>query len=49
MLQWEVAEQIGVNKSSLCYGEANKAMPEIRYMPAIIRFLGYNPLAQANG
>jgi predicted transcriptional regulator len=28
--------------------EANTSTPEIRYMPAIIRFLGYNPLPVAN-
>jgi hypothetical protein len=29
-------------------GEANTSAPEIRYIPAIIRFLGYSPLARAN-
>lgn len=28
--------------------EANTVSPEIRYMPAIIRFLGYNPLPAAD-
>jgi hypothetical protein len=27
--------------------EVNVSKPEIRYMPAIIKFLGYNPLAEA--
>jgi hypothetical protein len=27
--------------------ESNKGTPEIRFMPAIIRFLGYNPLPPA--
>lgn len=44
MLQREVAEQIGVDKTSVFNWEANASTPEIRYMPAIIRFLGYNPL-----
>ena len=44
MLQKDVAEQLGVNKTSVFNWEANTSAPEIRYMPAIIRFLGYNPL-----
>jgi transcriptional regulator with XRE-family HTH domain len=44
MLQKDVAEQLGVNKASVFKWEANASTPEIRYMPAIIRFLGYNPL-----
>jgi len=49
LLQWEVAGQIGVDKTSVFNWEANTSSPEIRYMPAIIRFLGYNPLPPANG
>jgi DNA-binding transcriptional regulator YiaG len=49
MFQREVAEQIGVETASVFNWEANTTAPEIRYMPAIIRFLGYNPLAEANG
>ncbi|MCX6634262.1 MAG: helix-turn-helix domain-containing protein [Acidobacteria bacterium] len=48
MLQKEVAEQLGVDKPSVFTWEANTASPEIRYMPAIIRFLGYNPLPEAD-
>jgi transcriptional regulator with XRE-family HTH domain len=44
MLQREVAEQIGVDKTSVFNWEANASSPEVRYMPAIIGFLGYNPL-----
>jgi transcriptional regulator with XRE-family HTH domain len=47
MLQKDVAEQLGVNKTSVFNWEANTSAPEIRYMPAIIRFLGYNPLPVA--
>jgi transcriptional regulator with XRE-family HTH domain len=46
MLQRDVAEQIGVDTTSVFKWEANTAAPEIRYMPAIIRFLGYNPLPE---
>ena len=49
MLQREVAKQIGVETTSVFNWEANTATPEIRYMPAIIRFLGYNPLPAADG
>ena len=48
MLQKDVAEQLGVDKTSVFNWEANTAVPEIRYMPAIIRFLGYNPLPAAS-
>jgi transcriptional regulator with XRE-family HTH domain len=49
MLQKDVAEQLGVDKTSVFNWEANTSKPEIRYMPAILRFLGYNPLPAANG
>jgi site-specific DNA recombinase len=48
MLQKDVAEQLGVDKTSVFNWEANTSNPEIRYMPAIIRFLGYNPLPAAS-
>lgn len=48
MLQREVAKQLGLNKTSVFNWEANTSTPEIRYMPAIIRFVGYNPLPAAN-
>ena len=38
-----------MNKTSVFNWEANTSAPEIRYMPAIIRFLGYNPLPAAEG
>lgn len=49
MLQREVAEQLGVDKTTVFNWEANTANPGIDYMPGIIRFLGYNPLPAANG
>jgi DNA-binding XRE family transcriptional regulator len=42
MLQKDVAEQLGVDKTSVFNWEANASNPEIRYMPAIIDFLGYD-------
>lgn len=44
MLQREAAEQIGVDKTSIHNWETGIAQPSFEYMPAIIRFLGYNPL-----
>jgi DNA-binding XRE family transcriptional regulator len=44
LLQKRVAEDIGVNTLTICNWESNKSTPFIRYIPKIIRFLGYNPL-----
>ena len=44
-----VGERIGVDTTSVFNSEANAAEPEIRCMPAIIRFLGYNPQPPAKG
>ena len=49
MLQKDVAEQLGVDKTSVFNWEANTAVPAVRYMPAIIQFLGYDPLPVAKG
>jgi transcriptional regulator with XRE-family HTH domain len=48
LLQKDVAERIGVNKTSVFNWEANTSAPEIRYMASIIAFLGYNPLPTAS-
>lgn len=47
LLQRQVAEQMGVDKSSIYNWEGNRSKPGLEYMPAIIRFLGYNPLPQS--
>jgi DNA-binding XRE family transcriptional regulator len=47
MLQREVAGQFGVCEQCVFNWEGNTSQPEVRYMPAIIRFLGYNPLPSA--
>jgi transcriptional regulator with XRE-family HTH domain len=49
LLQRQVAEQLGVDKTSIYNWEGNRAKPGLEYMPAIIRFLGYNPLPPADG
>ena len=45
LLQRQVAEAIGCSKASLLNWERGRAEPELRFMPAIIRFLGYDPAA----
>lgn len=45
LLQRQVAEEIGCSKASLLNWERGRAEPELRFMPAIIRFLGYDPTA----
>jgi transcriptional regulator with XRE-family HTH domain len=49
MLQKDVAEKVGVDTTTVFNWEANASQPDFRYMPAIIRFLGYNPLPEVNG
>jgi transcriptional regulator with XRE-family HTH domain len=48
MLQKQVANQIGVHKMTITKWEGNATVPEVRYMPAIIKLLGYNPFPAAN-
>jgi len=48
LLQKEVAERLGCDKGTIYFWEANGAQPRLEYMPAIIQFLGYNPLPPAN-
>lgn len=43
LLQREVAELIGVAKETVANWEKNKAEPVVALMPAVIRFLGYEP------
>jgi transcriptional regulator with XRE-family HTH domain len=47
MLQREVAELIDVNKATVENWEANASQPDFRFLPAVIQFLGYNPLPPA--
>jgi transcriptional regulator with XRE-family HTH domain len=47
LLQKQVAEQIGVHELTITSWEGNATVPEVRYIPAIIQFLGYNPLPAA--
>jgi len=47
MFQKDVADQLGVHKTSVFNWEANTSQPDLRYVPAVLRFLGYNPLPDA--
>jgi len=41
--QKQVAKEIGCSKASLTNWEKGHAEPELRFLPAILRFLGYDP------
>ena len=41
--QAEAAHLLGVSAATVLSWETEKVEPEIRYMPAIIQFLGYDP------
>jgi len=47
LLQVQVAEQIDVDKTTVCNWESNATTPAIRYIPAILEFLGYDPFPPA--
>jgi transcriptional regulator with XRE-family HTH domain len=49
LLQKQVAKQVGVDEASIHNWETNRTKPGVAYMPAIIRFLGYNPLPPVDG
>jgi transcriptional regulator with XRE-family HTH domain len=43
LLQKQVAAEIGVDLKTLCNWEGQRTEPEIRFLPAIFRFLGSDP------
>jgi transcriptional regulator with XRE-family HTH domain len=49
LLQRQVAKQLGVGKTSIYNWETNRTKPGLEHMPAIIRFLGYNPIPPSDG
>jgi len=49
LFQRQVAAQIGVDEASVWNWEKGEMKPESRHLPAIISFLGYNPLPQPQG
>jgi len=46
-MQRDLAGWLCVTESSIWNREEGKSQPDLRCMPAIIRFLGYNPLPKA--
>jgi transcriptional regulator with XRE-family HTH domain len=44
LLQKQVGDRIGVDGTTITNWERNATAPAIRYIPAIIQFMGYNPL-----
>ncbi|WP_373694369.1 helix-turn-helix domain-containing protein [Geobacter sp.] len=49
LCQKNVAELIGVSICTITNWELNRGEPEIRFIPAIIKFLGYNPRPEPEG
>jgi len=47
LFQSDVGEQIGVDTTTVCNWESNASIPAIRYIPAILEFLGYDPFPPA--
>ena len=43
LLQREVAEQLGVDKSTVTNWELNRTTPTLRFSPRIIGLLGFDP------
>ena len=47
LLQSDVAQLLLADKTSVFNWENNRTMPQVRHIPKIIGFLGYNPLPTA--
>ena len=47
LTQEQVAERLGVTTASVYNWESDDSQPSVPYIPAIIEFLGYNPLPAA--
>lgn len=43
LLQREVGQRIGASVATVWLWETNRVAPELKWMPAIIGFLGYDP------
>jgi transcriptional regulator with XRE-family HTH domain len=46
--QREVAEMLGVAESTICGWEVGRTSPQLRFIPRIITFLGYDPLDEVS-
>lgn len=49
LIQRQVAKQIGVDAASIHNWEKNLSKPSLKFMPAIVSFLGYNPAPTPKG
>ena len=49
LLQKEVGQRIGGSVSDVWNWENNRVSPAVKFIPAIIAFLGFNPLPQPAG
>ena len=38
-----MADQIGVDEDTIYRWESNESIPQVRFIPTIIKLLGYNP------
>jgi transcriptional regulator with XRE-family HTH domain len=47
LLQKQVAEQIGVDATTIWNWECHESSPQIHVIPTVIRFLGYDPFLPA--
>ncbi len=45
LLQREVADRLGTDTSTITNWELGRTQPELRFLPGILRFLGYAPWA----
>ena len=43
LLQKQVADRLEVNAMTICNWETNRTSPQLRFVPRILSFLGYNP------
>ena len=48
LFQRQVAELIGADKMTIANWEGQRSHPALIFMPALIRFLGYNPLPESD-
>jgi transcriptional regulator with XRE-family HTH domain len=49
LLQRQLAVRIGCSQASLLNWETEKSEPEVRFLPAILAFLGYDPRPAPGG
>jgi len=45
LFQRQVAEQIGISEDTIYRWESNESIPQVQFIPAIIKFLDYDPLS----